>query len=107
MARRDPDPVSERSLGLPACKGIALLLARQRVPAVSLPATQAHRSPDRIVIPVTSAQVRPWLTTLPTPCGPRLGVQLRLGTLDPPGVPRREAGSAGVLSSAFKSQAAL
>src|SRR3954449_12352882 len=48
MARRDPDPVSERSLGLPACKGIALLLARQRVRAASLPATQPHRAPAGI-----------------------------------------------------------
>src|SRR4051794_17538048 len=58
MASRGPDRVAGPPLWLPACKVTLSPSPGQRVPAVSLPATRARWSPDRIVSPAASAQVR-------------------------------------------------
>src|SRR3954471_15453061 len=67
MADRDPDPVPEPSLWLAACKVVALLLARSARPATPRRATQAQRSPDRVVSPADPHRSEPWWTTFPTP----------------------------------------
>src|SRR4051812_48553194 len=58
MASRGPNRVSEPALWLPICEVIVTLLARSARPDVPLRATQAHQSPDRIVSPASSAQVK-------------------------------------------------
>src|SRR3954452_12304860 len=70
MADRDPDPVPAPSLELDALKWVALLLARSARPATPRRATQAQRSPDRVVSPADPHRSEPWLTTFPTPWHP-------------------------------------
>src|SRR5215212_8171163 len=77
MASRGPDRVPRPPLWLPACKVIALRLARSARPGRPLPATQAHGAPDCIVSTLASAQVRASVNDFADPLPPGLGIYHR------------------------------